>query len=210
MEKEPWFSGVGKGISVGKLFLTAIWVWSVSSLRRWWLSLPEDPCDKAIRQKQRSSATIVGKSQRSFLGFPVAPSKAATLWRLVTRDPGFQYWAMYWRTGISRAFAQNWLWEGWGHLHTTEKPPLILTHWSWNFPFLSISCMIVNENIDPLHIAYNSGINTWATWCKEPTQWERPWCWEGLRAGGEGGDREWDDWMASLTQWTWVWANSRR
>ena len=26
-----------------------------------------------------------------------------------------------------------------------------------------------------------------------------------LRAGGEGDDREWDGWMASLTQWTWVW-----
>jgi len=37
---------------------------------------------------------------------------------------------------------------------------------------------------------------------------ERPWCWERLRAGGEGGDRGRDDWMASLTQWTWVWVNS--
>ena len=35
------------------------------------------------------------------------------------------------------------------------------------------------------------------------------WCWEGLGAGGEGDDRGWDGWMASLTQWTWVWANSR-
>ena len=36
---------------------------------------------------------------------------------------------------------------------------------------------------------------------------KRPWCWERLRAGGEGEDRGWDDCMASLTQWTWV--NSR-
>ena len=42
------------------------------------------------------------------------------------------------------------------------------------------------------------------------THWKRPWCWERLRAGGEGGYRGWDDWMASPTQWTWVWANSRR
>ena len=34
------------------------------------------------------------------------------------------------------------------------------------------------------------------------------WCWEGLGAGGEGDDREWDGWMASLTRWTWVWVNS--
>ena len=30
-----------------------------------------------------------------------------------------------------------------------------------------------------------------------------------LKAGGEGDNRGWDDWMASPTQWTWVWANSR-
>ena len=40
--------------------------------------------------------------------------------------------------------------------------------------------------------------------------WKRPWCWERLRAGGEGDDRRWDGWMASLTQWMWVWANSGR
>ena len=50
--------------------------------------------------------------------------------------------------------------------------------------------------------------NTLATWCKELTHWKRPWCWERLRAGGEGGDRGWDGWMASSTRWTWVWADS--
>ena len=55
--------------------------------------------------------------------------------------------------------------------------------WSWNF-------------------------NTLATWCQEITHLKRPWCWERLRAGGEGDNRGWDDWMASLTQWTWVWVNS--
>ena len=49
-----------------------------------------------------------------------------------------------------------------------------------------------------------------AAWCKEPTHWKRPWCWERLRAGGEGEDKGWDGWMASLSQWTWVWANSGR
>ena len=38
--------------------------------------------------------------------------------------------------------------------------------------------------------------------------WKRPWCWEGLGAGGEGDDRRWDGWMASPTWWTWVWVNS--
>ena len=41
------------------------------------------------------------------------------------------------------------------------------------------------------------------------THWKRLWCWEGLGTGGEGDERGWDGWMASLTQWTWVWVNSR-
>ena len=56
--------------------------------------------------------------------------------------------------------------------------------WSWNFSIL-------------------------ATWCKELTHLKRSWCWERLKAGGEGDDRGWDGWMASPTQWTWVWVNSR-
>ena len=31
--------------------------------------------------------------------------------------------------------------------------------------------------------------NTLTTWCREPTHWKRPWCWEWLRAGGEGDDK---------------------
>ena len=50
--------------------------------------------------------------------------------------------------------------------------------------------------------------NTLATSCEELTHWKRPWCWEGLGAGGEGDDRGWDGWMASPTRWTWVWVNS--
>ena len=38
---------------------------------------------------------------------------------------------------------------------------------------------------------------------------EKTWCWEWLRAGGEGDNRGWDGWMTSPTQWTWVWVNSR-
>ena len=39
---------------------------------------------------------------------------------------------------------------------------------------------------------------------------DTPWCWERWRARGEAGNRGWDGWMASWTQWTWVWANSGR
>ena len=45
---------------------------------------------------------------------------------------------------------------------------------------------------------------------KDPTHWKRPWCWERLRASGKGNNRGWDCWMASPTQWTWIWANTRR
>ena len=48
----------------------------------------------------------------------------------------------------------------------------------------------------------------WGTCCEELTHLKRPWCWERLRAGGEGDDRGWDGWMASLTRWTWVWVDS--
>ena len=48
-----------------------------------------------------------------------------------------------------------------------------------------------------------------APWCKELTHLKRHRCWERLKAGGEGDDRGWDGWMASLTQWTWVWVDSR-
>ena len=36
--------------------------------------------------------------------------------------------------------------------------------------------------------------NTLATSCEGLTDWKRPWCWEGLGAGGEGDDRGWDGW----------------
>ena len=50
--------------------------------------------------------------------------------------------------------------------------------------------------------------STFTTSFEELPQWKRPWCWKGLGAEGEGDDRGWDGWMASPTQWTWVWVNS--
>ena len=50
--------------------------------------------------------------------------------------------------------------------------------------------------------------STLATSCEELTDWKELWCWEGLGAGGEGDNRGWDGWMASLTRWMWVWVNS--
>ena len=65
----------------------------------------------------------------------------------------------------------------------------------------------INPNIHQKDWCWSS--NTLATWCEELTHLKRPWCWERLRTGREGDDRGWDGWMASLTQWTWVWVNSK-
>ena len=44
--------------------------------------------------------------------------------------------------------------------------------------------------------------NLLATWYEELTHWKRPWCWERVKAGGEGDDRGWEGWMASGTRQT--------
>ena len=59
-------------------------------------------------------------------------------------------------------------------------------------------------SLEGMMLSWNS--STLATSCEELTHWKRLWCWEGL--GGEGEDRGWDGWMASLTRWTWVCINS--
>ena len=71
-------------------------------------------------------------------------------------------------------------------------------------PFLRKSVL----NIHWKEWCWSWNCNTLATWCKELTHLKRPSCWERLKAGGEGDDRGWDSWMASPTQWTWVWVNS--
>ena len=62
-------------------------------------------------------------------------------------------------------------------------------------------------SLEGLCWSWNS--STLATWCKGLTHLKKPWCWERLRAGGEGDDRGWDGWMASTTKWTWVWVDPR-
>ena len=63
-----------------------------------------------------------------------------------------------------------------------------------------------------LHIHWKDrcwSFHTLATWCEELIYGKRPWCWGRLMTR-EGDDRGWDGCIASLTRWTWVWANSRR
>ena len=55
---------------------------------------------------------------------------------------------------------------------------------------------------------WSGSFSTLATWCEELTRWKPSWCWEGLKAGGQGDNRGWDGCITSPTQWTWVWAHS--
>ena len=68
------------------------------------------------------------------------------------------------------------------------------------------------KEIDPLRIwkdwCWSWSSNTLARWCEELTHWKILWCWQRLKAGGEGDDRGWDDCMASPTRWTRIWASS--
>ena len=68
----------------------------------------------------------------------------------------------------------------------------------------------INPDCSLEELMLSWSFRTLATWCEEPTHWKRPRCWERLKAGGEGDNRARDGWMASLTQWTWVWASSGR
>ena len=76
-------------------------------------------------------------------------------------------------------------------LHTVLSIYCLQTFWWWSFDW----CEVILPCSFDLPFSNNE-------------HWERPWCWERLKAGGEGDDRGWDGWMASLTQWTWVWVNS--
>ena len=58
-----------------------------------------------------------------------------------------------------------------------------------------------------IHWCWSWNSNTLATWWGEKIPLKRLWCCERLKAGGEGADRGWDFWMASLTWWTWIWAS---
>ena len=83
-----------------------------------------------------------------------------------------------------------------------KKKTLIAPEWKNRLP--------IKENIHWKDWCWIWSSNTLATWCEELTHWKWLWCWERSKAGGEGDNRGWDGWRASLTQWTRVWANSGR
>ena len=78
----------------------------------------------------------------------------------------------------------------------------------WTARRSSQSILKISPGISLEGMMLNLKLQYLATSCEELTHWKRLWCWDGLGAEGEGDDREWDGWMASLTRWMWVWVNS--
>ena len=91
----------------------------------------------------------------------------------------------------------------------------------WTVVLKTLESPLDFKDIQPVHpIGYHScmfigrteveaeTLILWPPHAEELTHLKRPWCWERLRARGKGGSRGWDGWMASPTQWTWVWVNS--
>ena len=108
-----------------------------------------------------------------------------------------------------------WMWE------LDYKESWVLKNWCFWTVVLkkTLESSLECKEIQPVH---SKGDQSWcsleglmlklklqylATWHEELTHLKRPWCWERLRVG-EGEDRGWNGWMASTTQWTWVWVNS--
>ena len=54
----------------------------------------------------------------------------------------------------------------------------------------------INPDCSLEGLMLNCSRNALVTWCEELTHWERPWCWERLKARVEGDDRGWYGWMA--------------
>ena len=116
-----------------------------------------------------------------------------------------------------RDFSHVWMWEL-DHKESWVPKNWCFELWCWRRP-LRVSWTARRSNqsilkeISPEYslegLMLKLKLQYFATWYKELTLQKRPWCWERLKAGGEGDDGGWDGWIASPTQWTWVWVNSR-
>ena len=104
-------------------------------------------------------------------------------------------------------YKESWAWKNWCFwtvvLEKTLESPLNckdiqLIHPKGNQSWIFIGRIDVRAETP---ILWPPDGKNWLTW--------KDWCSEWLKAGGQGDDRGWGGWMASLTQWTWVWVSSR-
>ena len=75
---------------------------------------------------------------------------------------------------------------------------LIIVFFIWKLPLWILHCFSHMNITFPMTfpLFFWGGVKVYyilATWWEELTHWKRSWCWERLRAGGEGGNRVWDD-----------------
>ena len=100
-----------------------------------------------------------------------------------------------------------WMWE------LALKESWALKNWCFTTVVLekTLETLLDCTETQPVHPRTDAEAETPIPWPpdEELTHWKRPWCWERLKVAGEGDDRRQDGWMASPTQWTWVWVNSR-
>ena len=153
--------------------------------RRWWLQ-PEIKAHLFLGRKVMTNLDSISKSRDITLPTKVCLVKVMVF--LVVMY-GCESWTIK-KAGTEELMLLNCgvgedSWESLGLLLKEISPNVHWKDWCWS---------------------WNS--STLATWCEELIHWKRPWCWQGLKAGGEGDNRGWDGWMASPTQWTWVWVNS--
>ena len=101
-------------------------------------------------------------------------------------------------THNSECRAQN---EGMSHGHISLNIPICTKgdlRWLLRVPWTARrwNQSILKENQSWIFIGRNDAeawsSYTFATWCKELTHWKILWCWERLKAKGEGGNRGWD------------------
>ena len=132
------------------------------------------------------------------------PGKLMTkLYYCANRGPSSQ--------GYGFSSSHGWMWE------LDYKESSALKNWCFQTVLeKTLESPLDCKEIIPVHPKGNQSwifigrtdVEALATCCTELTHWKRPWCWERLKAGGEGDNRGWDGQMASPARWTWVWAGS--
>ena len=109
--------------------------------------------------------------------------------------------------GYGFSSSHVWMWE------LDHKESWVLKNWCFWIVVLekALESPLDCKEIQPVHPKWNQSLifigrtdaEAPILWPPDAKNWhlKRPWCWEKLKAGGEGDNRGWDGWMASLTRW---------
>ena len=155
-----------------------------------------------------SRITVDGDSSHEIQRHLLLGRKVVTNLDIILKNR--HYFANQGPYGQSFGFSSNHVWM-WELNHKGDWMPKNWCFWTVVLEKTLESSLDYKE----IKLVNTNTNNSWsssslATWCKELTHWKRPWCWERLKAKGEEGDRGQDSQIASPTQMTWIWANSKR